>query len=159
MAAIGLDQAGEGGTASAVTGTVAAGAASSSMTMDQASANAASVAAQVWMPVKHAAREAGVPERSAFRWAKKGVIPVRRSGKVQLVEVGMLKTYASRPVNAEVAPGGATGGLAASVAAAAATPSRVDEAAKIADWDERICALEGVMEDLWMAVFGGKGAG
>lgn len=159
MAAIGMDEAGAGSTGSAVTGTVAAGAASSTATMDRAAANAAGVAAQVWMPVKHAAREAGVPDRSAFRWAKKGVIPVRRSGKVQLVEVGMLKAYASRPVNAEVAPSAATVAMAASAAPAAATTSRVDEVAKIADWDERICALETVMEDLWMAVFGGKGAG
>lgn len=60
---------------------------------------AATVAAGQWLPVKAAAREAGVPELSAFRWARRGVVPVQRNGKVQLVEVAALRAYASRPVN------------------------------------------------------------
>jgi hypothetical protein len=68
------------------------------------------------MPVKHAARAAGVPERTAFRWAKKGVVEVRRSGKVQLVEVVALRAYAARPVNATAAASAAVTVGAAGVA-------------------------------------------
>lgn len=109
----------------------------------------ASVAERVWMPVKHAARAAGVPERTAFRWAKKGAVVVRRSGKVQLVEVAALRAYAARPVNARAAAGGAATGGGGEVAPAAST---LVEAARIADWDERLCALEMVFEDLFQEV-------
>jgi hypothetical protein len=109
-------------------------------------------AERVWMPVKHAARAASVPERTAFRWAKKGVVEVRRSGKVQLVEVAALRAYAARPVNARVAAGGAVTGAGGGVAPVAAAATPVEDAARIADWDERLCALEVVFEDLFHEV-------
>jgi hypothetical protein len=83
---------------------------------------------------------------------------------VQLVEISMLKAYASRPMNAEVAPGAATGTPAASVAVVAAQPlpvaangPRATAEARIIELEERLEAQEMVMEDVWMAVFGGKG--
>jgi hypothetical protein len=114
---------------------------------------AATVAAEQWMPVKAAAREAGVPERSAFRWARKGVVPVQRRGRVQLVEVAALRAYASRPVNGRgVSTAEACGG--ATAAAPVTELQSADEAARVADWEERLSTLEMVMEDVWMAVFG-----
>lgn len=115
--------------------------------MAGSAASAAPLAAgQVWMPVKHAARAAGVPERTAFRWAKKGVVPVQRSGTVQLVEVGALRAYAMRPANATVAARGVT---AAPLGATPTGGSRFDEVARIADWDERLCALEEAVQELY----------
>lgn len=110
-------------------------------------APAAPAAGQVWMPVKHAARATGVPERTAFRWAKKGLVPVQRSGKVQLVELGALRAYALRPSNASIAA------QAAPVATVAGS-SRLDEVARIADWDERLCALEDALEEIYERVMG-----
>jgi hypothetical protein len=112
----------------------------------------ASPAERVWMPVKHAARASGVPERTAFRWAKKGVVEVRRSGKVQLVEVAALRAYAARPANARAAAGGVVTGGGGRVAPGSAPTAPVAEAAGIADWDERLCALEMVFEDLFQEV-------
>jgi hypothetical protein len=111
---------------------------------------------QVWMPVKHAARAAGVPERSAFRWAKKRAVEVRRSGKVQLVEVAALAAYAARPVNARVAGGGA--GMAADAMPAAIIPGspgfpglQAPSAATLAaeeSAEERLCLIEVLLEEL-----------
>ena len=92
----------------------------------------------MWMPVKHAAAAAGVPERSAYRWAKRGVIAVQKSGKVQLVEVGALRAYAARPVNATAAKLTATH-----------PGDRIAEVAAIADWDERLCAVETGLVELF----------
>lgn len=111
---------------------------------------------RVWMPVKHAARAAGVPERSAFRWAKKGAVEVRRSGKVQLVEVAALAAYAARPVNARVAEVGATVAAGASLAAfapgsrgfpGAQAPIAATTAAEEA-LEERLCLMEVLLQEL-----------
>lgn len=111
---------------------------------------------QVWMPVKHAARAAGVPERSAFRWAKKGVVPVRRSGKVQLVEVAALRAYAARPVNARVAEVGANVAAGAGLAVFASGSQGIPEAAAAnaatlaaaEAAEERLCLIEVLLEEL-----------
>ena len=123
-----------------------------------AAAAPASMAGQVWMPVKHAARAAGVPERSAFRWAKKGVIPVRRSGKVQLVEVAALRAWAARPVNARQAGAAATAGAVLLAGGAASStqvpglvapfPAGVAPASAVPDLHDRLCALEDFAEDV-----------
>ena len=114
---------------------------------------------QIWMPVKHAARAAGVPERSAFRWAKKGVVQVRRSGKVQLVEVAALRAWAARPMNARVAADGATGIPGAGVAAIEQGSNRISQPAltfsavvaadaDITEQEERLCLLEVAAEEM-----------
>jgi len=110
---------------------------------------------QVWMPVKHAARAAGVPERSAFRWARKGVVPVRRSGKVQLVEVAALAAYAARPVNGRVAEGAAGMAAGATVAVIGrcsigipTVPAGTAATAAAEAAEERLCLLEVLLEEL-----------
>jgi hypothetical protein len=153
MAAIGRKQVGNFGGVAVDGGEVAA---AFRMTRPPDSI-AATVAAGQWLPVKAAAREAGVPERSAFRWARKGVVPVQRNGKVQLVEVVALRAYASRPVNGRgVSTVEARSGVTAAAPVTQLLGPSVDEAAQVADWEERLSTLEMVMEDVWMAVFGGK---
>ena len=117
----------------------------------------ASTAAQVWMPVKHAARAAGVAERSAFRWARGGIIPVKRSGKVQLVEVAALRAWAARPMNARQAGAAATTGMATAAHGSsprsprltAAPPGGVAPLPAVADLEDRLCALEDFAEDVY----------
>jgi len=89
---------------------------------------------QVWMPVKHAARAAGVPERSAFRWARRGVVPVRRSGKVQFVEVAANANLAVIDSGSRGIPGDAAANAATLAAAAAA--------------EDRLCLIEVLLEEL-----------
>lgn len=59
-----------------------------------------------WIPIAQAAVEAGVGERSAFRWAKKNLIASRREGNTTLVEVSAVRDYAasSRPTVAAKPP-------------------------------------------------------
>jgi hypothetical protein len=76
---------------------------------------------------------------------------------VQLVEVAALRAYASRPVNGRgVSPVATFSGATAAEPVTQLLGPSVDEAAQAADWEERLSTLEMVMEDVWMAVFGGR---
>jgi hypothetical protein len=58
-------------------------------------AERATDATEVWFTVGTAADAAGVPRRSAFRWAAAGRIPVRMIGPRRCTEVGALRLFAA----------------------------------------------------------------
>ena len=69
-----------------------------------------------WKPVPDASPDAGVPERTLYRWIRQKRLPTRQEGGVTLVEVGAVKALAARraetktPATAGTGAGNGSGG-------------------------------------------------